>query len=88
MVECLSVEGRRWITGEMERPFGRGINFQWDVSEIDEMYSRVKSLAPESIFLEMETKSYQCGNEVIVQKQFVAQDPDGYLFRFCSDDDK
>lgn len=85
MVECISVEGRRWITGEMEKPFGRGINFQWDVSEIEEMYARVKSLAPESIFLEMETKSYQCGNELIVQKQFIAQDPDGYLFRFCRD---
>ena len=73
MVECIFGEGRRWITGEMEKPFGRGINFQWDVSEIDEIYARVKSNAPESIFLEMETKSYQCGNEVSVQKQFRGQ---------------
>ena len=84
MVECISVEGRRWITGEMEKPFGRGINFQWDVPEIEKIYSRIKNAAPESIFLEMETRSYKCGSEIIVQKQFIAQDPDGYLFRFCS----
>ena len=62
MVECISVEGRRWITGELVKLFGRGINFQWGISEIDELYSGVESLAPESIFLEMETKPYKCGN--------------------------
>lgn len=85
MVECLSAGGRVWLTGELKKPFGRGVNFQWNVSDIDKMYSRVKASSPESIFLEMETRSYQCGSEVFVQKQFIAQDPDGYLFRFCSD---
>ena len=85
MAESLSGDERRWITGEMEKPFGRGINFQWNVQDIDEMYSRIKEKSPESIYLEIETKSYQCGDEAIVQKQFIAQDPDGYLFRFCSD---
>lgn len=85
MVECISSEGRRWVTGDIEKPFGRGVNFQWDVLEIDEIYSRMQNSAPKSIFLEMETKSYQCGDKVAVQKQFIAQDPDGYLFRFCSD---
>ena len=83
MVESANREGRRWITGKMEKPYGRGVNFQWDVSEIDELYSRVNTFAPESIYLEMETKEYQCGDEVYVQKQFIAQDLDGYLFRFC-----
>ena len=85
MVECIAGEGRRWITGEMERPFGRGVNFQWDVLDVEYMYSRVKNIAPESIYLNMEIKSYQCGNKTNLQKQFIAQDPDGYLFRFCND---
>ncbi len=85
MAEGISGVGRRWITDEMEKPFGRGVNFQWDVSEIDEIYSRVKSMASDSIYLEMEVKSYQCANEVVIQKQFIVQDPDGYLFRFCCD---
>jgi catechol 2,3-dioxygenase-like lactoylglutathione lyase family enzyme len=88
MVECISCEGRRWLTGEIERPFGRGVNFQWDVAELEKLYSRVKDTAPDSIYLELETRSYQCGTEVIIQKQFIAQDPDGYLFRFCSDGNK
>lgn len=83
MVEELSVEGRRWLSGDMEKPFGRGVNFQWEVAKIDELYLRVKSTAPESIFLKMEIKSYQCGNQEAFQKQFIVQDPDGYLFRFC-----
>jgi catechol 2,3-dioxygenase-like lactoylglutathione lyase family enzyme len=83
MVECLVGKERRWIIGEMERPFGRGVNFQWDVLDIEKIYSRVKATAPEAIYLDMEMKSYQSGNTVSTQKQFIAQDPDGYLFRFC-----
>ena len=83
MVEGINGLGRRWLTGDMQKPYGRGINFQWDVKDIDALYSRIKAIAPDSIFLEMETQEYQCADVVAVQKQFVAQDPDGYLFRFC-----
>ena len=85
MVEGINGVGRRWLTDKMEKPFGRGINFQWDVSEIDELYSRVKALVPDSIYLEMESKEYQCGDKIAVQRQFIVQDPNGYLFRFCCD---
>ena len=78
-------DGRRWLTGKMKRPFGRGINFQWDVAEIEKLYTRIKSKAPDSIYLKIETISYQCADLVVIKRQFIAQDPDGYLFRFCSD---
>lgn len=84
MVEGINGIGRRWLTSEMEKPFGRGVNFQWDVAEIDDLYSRIKAKVPSSIYLKMETKEYQCANEVVVQKQFIVQDPDGYLFRFVA----
>ena len=84
MVEGVNGPGRRWLTGKMEKPFGRGVNFQWSVSNIKSMYSRVKQKSPSSIYLELETKEYLCGAESSIQKQFVVQDPDGYLFRFCS----
>jgi len=83
MAEEISDERRGWVTGDMEKPFGRGVNFQWDVAEIDKMYLRIKAMVPDSIYLEMETKSYKCGDQIAVQKQFIVQDPDGYLFRFC-----
>ncbi|GLS92124.1 aldoketomutase [Psychromonas marina] len=85
MAEGINGMGRRWLTDKMEKPFGRGVNFQWDVNEIDALYARVKAAVPDSIYLEMETKEYQCADEVAVQKQFIVQDPDGYLFRFCCD---
>lgn len=85
MAEGIHGIGRRWLTDKMEKPFGRGVNFQWNVSEIDDLYSRVKASVPDSIYLEMETKEYQCAEHLAVQKQFIVQDPDGYLFRFCCD---
>lgn len=87
MVEEISKAERRWITGEMIKPFGRGINFQWDVTDIDKLYERVQSKAASSIYLKMETQSYQCDDALVMQKQFIVQDPDGYLFRFCCEND-
>ncbi len=86
MVEQLSGPGRRWVTGEMERPFGRGISFQWDVVDLDGIYARVMAAVPSAIYVDMETKAYRVGDETLHQRQFVAQDPDGYLFRFCCDE--
>ena len=87
MAEGLDGAGRRWLTQKMQKPFGRGVNFQWDVSEIDELYKRALKAAPDNIYLKMETKEYQCGDTLTQQKQFIVQDPDGYLFRFCLDPD-
>ena len=87
MAEGLEGVGRRWLTQKMERPFGRGVNFQWDVTEIDELYKRVLTAAPNNIYLKLETKEYQCDDVLAKQQQFIVQDPDGYLFRFCLDPD-
>lgn len=83
MIEEVSQTQRRWLTGELIKPFGRGVNFQWDVLDINKIYDRVVSLAPNSIYLDIEVESYQCDEEEVIQKQFIVQDPDGYLFRFC-----
>lgn len=85
MCEELSAPGRRWLTGEMQVPFGRGINFQWEVSDVDALYRQVSRLSPTSIYLPIEDKSYQTAKREVFQRQFIAQDPDGYLFRFCSE---
>ena len=52
--------------------------------DVAKLYLHIKDLAAESIYLQLESKSYQCGNRVKLQKQFIAQDPIGYLFRFCA----
>ncbi|EHR6739089.1 VOC family protein [Vibrio parahaemolyticus] len=85
MLEGLSGQSRKWITGNPEFPLGRGMNFQWDVNDIERLYREVCSKSNESIYLALESKSYECGTKSAVQKQFIVQSPDGYLFRFCQD---
>ncbi|HIF6100510.1 TPA: bleomycin resistance protein [Vibrio parahaemolyticus] len=85
MLEGLSSQSRKWVTGNPEFPLGRGVNFQWDVNDIECLYREVCSKSNESIYLALESKSYECGTKSVVQKQFIVQSPDGYLFRFCQD---
>ncbi|GEM79379.1 bleomycin resistance protein [Vibrio superstes] len=85
MLEGIDGKSRKWLVAAAEFPFGRGVNLQWDVKDIDTLYRHVSQVAQDSIYLELETKSYLCGAHNAVQKQFVVQTPDGYLFRFCED---
>ena len=85
MLEGINSDSRKWMTDKLEAPLGRGINFQWDVKDIEALYCSVKSLAADAIYLQLESKSYECGNKIAVQQQFIVQTPDGYLFRFCQD---
>ena len=70
-----------WNVGKMEYPFGRGINFEMTISDVDAVYERIEK-AGIKLFRKMEIKDYECGNEIVHQKQFLVQDPDGYLLRF------
>ena len=70
-----------WNVGKMEYPFGRGINFEMTISDVDAVYERIEK-AGMKLFRKMEVKDYECGNEIVHQKQFLVQDPDGYLLRF------
>jgi catechol 2,3-dioxygenase-like lactoylglutathione lyase family enzyme len=84
MVEEITEGVSTWLTAEMNQPFGRGINFQWQVIDLDTLYERVQKLALHQIFLPLEQKSYRRNDGEITQRQFIAKDSDGYLFRFCS----
>ena len=70
-----------WNVGKMEYPFGRGINFEMTISDVDAVYERIEK-AGINLFRKMEVKDYECGDEIVHQKQFLVQDPDGYLLRF------
>ena len=82
MLEEMSGPGRRWITGAIEKPFGRGINFQ--IEAVD-WSSQLANLREQSwpLYLEPEDKWYRAGDEEVGQRQFLVQDPDGYLLRLC-----
>lgn len=72
-----------WNVGELEYPFGRGVNISMEVSDIDKLYSFVKE-KQYPIFREMQIDSYQVGDKVYHDKQFLIQDLDGYLLRFVN----
>lgn len=74
-------ENGNWSVGVLEHPFGRGINFEMTVSDVEGLYKKVldSGITP---FRELRVKSYRSEDGFIVQKEFLIQDPDGYLLRF------
>jgi catechol 2,3-dioxygenase-like lactoylglutathione lyase family enzyme len=74
-------QGRDWITGTLERPFGRGVNFQIEVPALEPICKRLAE-AGVTLFQPVEIKSYRVGQGEVRQRQFCVQDPDGYLLRF------
>lgn len=79
-----SGENRVWLLGPIEYPFGRGISFQIETTDVESLYRAVQeSGAP--IFLPIEEKWYRSDNIFLGNRQFIVQDPDGYLLRFAED---
>lgn len=70
-----------WQTGDLEYPYGRGVNFEMTVSDIDALYRRIRT-AGIPLFRDIKENRYQSAETTIVQREFLIQDPDGYLLRF------
>ncbi len=70
-----------WNTGILEYPFGRGINLSMSVKDVEEIYNKIKEKNID-IFQELKINKYQVDNVVYEDKEFLVQDPDGYLLRF------
>ncbi|TDT96891.1 catechol 2,3-dioxygenase-like lactoylglutathione lyase family enzyme [Azorhizobium sp. AG788] len=84
MLEEAAGPGRRFTTARLERPFGRGVNFQIEVENARGLYARVvKSESP--VLIPLETRWYRVGLSEQGNEQFVVGDPDGYLLRFFTD---
>lgn len=81
MLEEAAGPGRRWITGRLEQPFGRGINFQIAVADCDLILAALEQ-AGWPLYLAPEEKTYRVEGGAVTVRQFIVQDPDGYLLRF------
>ena len=70
-----------WNTGELEYPYGRGINISMSISDVEKLY---KTLKKKNIkfFLDLEVHEYRVDDKTYYDKEFLIQDPDGYLLRF------
>ncbi|NQZ14107.1 MAG: VOC family protein [Alphaproteobacteria bacterium] len=84
MIEQLSEHERRWIAAELKQPFGRGMNLQMRTKDVSDLYKKVEN-SPYNIFLPIEEKWYRAEDIEVGNKQFIIQDPDGYLLRFFED---
>lgn len=69
-----------WETGPMDYPLGRGINFQVQIVGLSELLARLDA-AGVKIFFGPEERWYRVNSSEVGVRQFLVQDPDGYLVR-------
>ena len=93
MLQDADGPGRRFRTAPLERPFGRGINLQVAVRDVDELHETVLAAGLEPV-IPIEERWYDVdvttpsgrwtmrGPTRAGNRQFVIADPDGYLLRF------
>lgn len=74
----------KWNLGKLTYPFGNGINFQLEVDNLDEIYNNLKK-SNYKITFDIEENWYRQDNKLLGNKEFLIQDPDGYLLRFFED---
>jgi catechol 2,3-dioxygenase-like lactoylglutathione lyase family enzyme len=67
-----------WETGLLEAPFGRGAIIQIDVCDVESDYAAVK-LAGLPIYVDLRERWRNWGDRLGGQREFLVQDPDGYL---------
>lgn len=92
MVQEAAGPGRRFRTASLEPPYGRGVNFQLRVDDVDALLERAIG-AGAAIVVSMEERWYRVdvaeiggrwqtkGPTEAGNRQFVLADPDGYLWR-------
>lgn len=74
--------GRNWVTGPLELPLGRGVNFQINVPDLDPILAAL-AVAGHPLFMPPETRWYRMGDRTEAGvRQFLVTEPDGYLIRF------
>ena len=74
----------KWDIAPLFYPFGNGINFQLEVENLDEIYNNFKN-SNYKITFDIAENWYRQDNKLLGNKEFLIQDPDGYLLRFSED---
>lgn len=77
-------ENEKWSIGELKHPYGNGVNFQIEVSNIEKIHDALKTSGYKIAF-DIEENWYRQDNKLLGNKEFLIQDPDGYLLRFSED---
>jgi len=74
----------KWDVAPLSYPFGNGINFQLEVDNVESIYNSLKENNYKIAF-DIEENWYRQDNKLLGNKEFLVQDPDGYLLRFSED---
>ena len=80
MLEQLDPLANQWQTGALEPPLGRGMNLQIDVAAVLPVIQRLAA-AGCPLFKPCNDVWYRAGEVEVGQREFLVQDPDGYLVR-------
>jgi len=82
--ELPKVGAHRWEVAPTERPFGRHVNFEIAVGRAAPILAALEA-ARWPLYMAPETKTYRVGGAGVTVRQFLVQDPDGYLLRFSQE---
>ena len=73
-----------WDVGVLSYPRGNGINISMEVSNIDLLVLKLNSINY-PLFRHIKESPYRVNDKVYVDREFLVQDPDGYLLRFVQE---
>ena len=71
---------RLFPRAELVQPYGRGVNFEIDVDDVEALHAAVTT-AGLPLHLPLEERWYDRADDAAQVRQFVVADPDGYLLR-------
>lgn len=80
MLEQVDPQAGQWLTAPLEQPFGRGINLQIDVKAVAPIIEQL-GRAGYPLFRDCQDTWYRAETVEVGQREFIVQDPDGYLVR-------
>jgi catechol 2,3-dioxygenase-like lactoylglutathione lyase family enzyme len=80
MLEQAQPHAGQWLTAPLSKPFGRGINLQIDVVAVAPLIQQLAQ-AGHPLYRDCSDTWYRADALEIGQREFIVQDPDGYLIR-------
>lgn len=80
MLEQIDPDAGQWLTAPLTKPFGRGINLQIDVAAVAPITQKLGQ-AGFPLYRACKDTWYRADNVEVGQREFIVQDPDGYLVR-------
>jgi catechol 2,3-dioxygenase-like lactoylglutathione lyase family enzyme len=73
-----------WNVAPLEYPFGRGVNFSLTCADATSLRDRVVASGV-ALYRDLRETWYDADGTQYGQREFLVQDPDGYLLRFTED---